>query len=659
MFLLPHPYPLRAFKDAIDYKLLLDAGEAEKEMKSGRKESPAERGEEETWIWKPRFIEDQFSQSIYGVYDFIYGKYQAAPPKPPNELPSESRFPKLYKRHELENGFMSEFNSVDRIKLMLTIFEGAKSDNCCGMNLSQLVSNECILGALPLHNNKEKVMLEKKWLRAHQLPWNQPIWDVKSYFGEKVALYFSFIGHLNGWLMLASVFGLIVYADMAAESSYSVGSQFWFGIFLACWATLLLEFWKRQESTLVMMWGMTGFEEAEPDRPEFDGEMISSPVNGQEETHFPDREMAKALSKTMSSLLGLVAVSVGVFASVFALSGFMNHDLEAHSDLTTAWFDFAQLIPALLCAGVIMIGSRVFSSIAIRLTDMENHKTDTQFEDSVIIKTFVFEFFNSYSAPFYVIFLKQYAPGDSCVGGCMRELHYLMGAIFTCIILVQSAVQIYTPVTRAKKREEEEKEGADPSKVLSAIEKQFMLEEYDQMFGAFNHFKETAILFGYAVLFSTAFPIAPLLAFISTYFEIRVDSWVLLQKSRRVVPSGVEDIGTWQSVFECLSGIAVVTNMGIIFLVLETGVNTTWMWRIIQFLLYEHGVFLGQMFFALLVDDVPMSTVTQLERQTFLHSKLIENTPDDELEAVKDDGDEDENLDFIDEIYDDDEDPVL
>jgi anoctamin-10/anoctamin-7 len=628
-------------------------------MKTGRKESLAGRGDLGAWIWKPRFIEDQFSQSVYGVYDFIYGKYQAAPPKAPNQLPEASRFPKLYKRYELENGVMSEFNSIDRIKLMITIFEGAKSDNCCGMNLSQLVSNDCILGAFPLHNNKEKVMLEKKWLRAHQLPWNQPIWDVKSYFGEKVALYFAFIGHLNSWLMAAAVFGLIVYVDMAVQSSYFVGSQFWFGIFLACWSTLLLEFWKRQESTLVMMWGMTGFEEAEPDRPEFQGETIASPVNGEDETYFPDKKMAQALSKTMSVLLGHVAVSVGVFASVFALSGFMNHDLDAHHALATAWVDFAQLIPALLCAAVIMVGSRVFSGIAIQLTNMENHKTDTQYEDSVIIKTFVFEFFNSYSAPFYVIFLKQYAPGDSCVGGCLRELHYLMGAIFVSLIIVQSAVQVYTPVTRAKEREEAEKEGADPSKALSAIEKQFMLEEYDQMFGAFNRFKETAILFGYAVLFSTAFPVAPLLAFIATYFEIRVDSWVLLQKSRRVVPSGVEDIGTWQSVFECLSGIAAITNMGIIFLVSETDVNTAWVWRLIHFLLYEHGIFMGQMFFALLVDDVPMSTATQLDRQTFLHAKLIENAPDDDLEAVKDEGEDEENLDFIDEIYDDDEDPVL
>jgi hypothetical protein len=32
----------------------------------------------------------------------------------------------LYMKHELENGVISEFGSIDRIKIIQTIFEGSK-----------------------------------------------------------------------------------------------------------------------------------------------------------------------------------------------------------------------------------------------------------------------------------------------------------------------------------------------------------------------------------------------------------------------------------------------------------------------------------------------------------------------------------------------------
>jgi len=648
--------------DSVDYKLLLDSAAAEAEMRSGRRASAVGRqtGSANPWLWKGRVIEDQFSQSGFGVFDYLYGEYKMEPTRP-GMVPTASLYPKLYKKHELENGVTSEFGSVDRIKLLQTVFEGPLSEKCCGLNLSLLKSHGCVECVMPLHNPKEKVMLEKKWLRAHQLPWKQPVWDVKAYFGEKVALYFAFVGHVNSWLMAPAVFGLLVYVNMASDGTYTVESQMFFGVFLAVWSTFLLEFWKRREKTLVMMWGMTGFEEEEADRPEFEGEEVPSPVNGEDDMFFPETERLKAMGKTTAALAGILVVVTGVFASVFALGAFLNLNGSSIGSLNdNGVFDLAQLLPYMVCAAVIMVGSRLFEKVAVSLSDLENHRTDTQYEDAVIAKTFVFEFFNSYSACFYIIFLKAYAPNDACVGGCIRELHYLMGCIFFSIIMVQCTLQVVGPIRNSAARAAEEKEGADPGKQLSAIERQFLLEEYDPMFGSFKHFKDIAIQFGYATLFSTAFPLAPALAFVSTYFEIRVDAWVLLQKSRRVVPTGAEDIGTWQSVFECLASVAVITNMGIAFVVSASEVNTTWMGRMVGFLMAEHALFFGQMLFAQLVDDVPTTTADQIERQEFMASKLIENMEDDDLDLVKEEDEEEEDDDeFVDDIYDDDEDPVL
>jgi hypothetical protein len=41
-----------------------------------------------------------------------------------------------------------------------------------------------------------------------------------------------------------------------------------------------LEFWKRKEVTYSMRWGTQGFEEMESDRPEFEGDLVTSPYDG-------------------------------------------------------------------------------------------------------------------------------------------------------------------------------------------------------------------------------------------------------------------------------------------------------------------------------------------------------------------------------------------
>lgn len=130
----------------------------------------------------------------------------------------------------------------------------------------------------------------------------------------------------------------------------------------------------------MMMWGMEGFEEEEDDRPEYTGEEIQSPVDGEEVLYFPEKEVMKAISKSLAILLAIIVVLLGVFASIFALSVFLNHEKDVHDQLKTEFIDFAQFLPAFLCSLIILAcsNSGLFTFIGTFLTDMENHRTDTQ-----------------------------------------------------------------------------------------------------------------------------------------------------------------------------------------------------------------------------------------------------------------------------------------
>lgn len=51
----------------------------------------------------------------------------------------------------------------------------------------------------------------------------------------------------------------------------------------------------------------------------------------------------------------------------------------------------------------------IYTGIAIKLNDWENHKTDTEYDDSLIIKNFSFQFINNYG-PFYLVSITLVLP---------------------------------------------------------------------------------------------------------------------------------------------------------------------------------------------------------------------------------------------------------
>lgn len=70
--------------------------------------------------------------------------------------------------------------------------------------------------------------------------------------------------------------------------------------------------------------------------------------------------------------------------------------------------------------------------------------------------------------------------------------------------------------------------------------------------------------YGYTILFVSAFPIGPVLAFVSSFIQIRVDGWKLCQAVRRPEPRTNEDIGVWEDMLEIVSVLAIILNMAVL-----------------------------------------------------------------------------------------------
>ena len=107
-----------------------------------------------------------------------------------------------------------------------------------------------------------------------------PIDDIKNYLGERIGLYFYFLGHYTSYLIPLAGLGIVVFIILLIESgtpggfSYALSNSLATPLYCVCviiWGQIMIEMWKRKEATKAMEWGTTGYEATEPERPDFEG----------------------------------------------------------------------------------------------------------------------------------------------------------------------------------------------------------------------------------------------------------------------------------------------------------------------------------------------------------------------------------------------------
>lgn len=281
------------------------------------------------------------------------------------------------------HGYQHPFSDLLRIKMIFSIIT-SNDDGCARLNLRSMKSDDkdpkkcSIIGYFPLHNAQVVDDLERRWLSWKVRPWEQPLDDIKEYFGEKVALYFAFTGHYTTWLLPLAIAGLVVTADLVIEAGVynSVDRALvagymipFFCIFVSFWSQLMIEFWKRQEATKAMEWGVSAFEDEEVERPEFDfDEVKKSLINGATIKYFDPKKKSRRLLHSALVIAGMMFLVLGCVSGIFGLQYYFNSQSNAEeaSNGNTA--------TSILSAVQITILAMLYNDIAIKLTEQENHR---------------------------------------------------------------------------------------------------------------------------------------------------------------------------------------------------------------------------------------------------------------------------------------------
>ncbi len=143
---------------------------------------------------------------------------------------------------------------------------------------------------------------------------------------------------------------------------------------------------------------------------------------------------------------------------------------------------------------VILILGHFYESLAKYLTEWENHKTQTEFENSLTFKVFIFQFVNFYSSLFYIAFFKGNFVGypghyrtifgmrqEECTNGCLIELTQQLAIITIGKQIINNCKEFLLPKIKSWLNKYLTTSG-EIKKEPNQIEKDYFLTVHDGLF---------------------------------------------------------------------------------------------------------------------------------------------------------------------------------
>ncbi|XP_042146246.1 anoctamin-7 [Ixodes scapularis] len=525
------------------------------------------------------------------------------------------------------------FTTTQRLCIVYEILQTAQygKRRKAQIGIDRLIEEEVYTAAFPLHEgdyrkppnpvlphclNRRQVLYEY-WARWSCWYKYQPLDHIREYFGEKIGIYFAWLGFYTGWLLPAAVVGFLVFLygiftigedgptneicnsdkkyRMCPRCDETYGCDYWYisdnciftkitylfdhpgtvfyAIFVSFWAVSFLEYWKRKSASLAHHWDCMDFEEEEErPRPEFAAKaqhVERNPITGVKEPSFPAHIRKQRIAAGVAVLMLMIALVLVFMVSVIIYRVLVSIPLFR----SKSFKGLASLIAS--CSGAfvnllfIMILGKVYERLALKLTQWEMHRTQTDFENNLIFKVFLFQFVNFYSSIFYIAFFKGRFVGypghyghllglrnEECSGSdCLSELAQQLAIIMVGKQMINNAQEILVPKIKAWWHRHKTK--LVYRETLSRWEEDYQLIQNE---GLFQEYLEMVLQFGFITIFVAAFPLAPLFALLNNWVEIRLDAQKFVCETRRSVPERAQNIGIWFSILELLSRIAVISN---------------------------------------------------------------------------------------------------
>ncbi|XP_011785526.1 PREDICTED: anoctamin-9 [Colobus angolensis palliatus] len=321
-----------------------------------------------------------------------------------------------------------------------------------------------------------------------------------------------------------------------------------FAIFMALWATVFLEIWKRQRARVVLHWDLYVWDE---DQEEMALQLINCPdYKLQPYQHSYLRSTVILILSLIMICLMIGMAHILVVYRVLASALFSSSALPFLEDqVTTA----VVVTGALVHYVTIIIMTKINKHVALKLCDFEMPRTFSERESRFTIRFFTLQFFTHFSSLIYIAFILGRINGHPGKSTRLAGLWKLEEShVSSCMV-----DPWVTHKFRSLRASEARHLPRDPE--LRDWRRNYLLNSVN-IFSLFDEFMEMMIQYGFTTIFVAAFPLAPLLALFSNLVEIRLDAIKMIWLQRRLVPRKAKDIGTWLQVLETIGVLAVIAN---------------------------------------------------------------------------------------------------
>ncbi|KAF9205543.1 hypothetical protein BGZ49_003877 [Haplosporangium sp. Z 27] len=309
----------------------------------------------------------------------------------------------------------------------------------------------------------------------------------------------------------------------------------------------------------------------------------------------------------------------------------------------------------------------IWCRLAEWLTDKENHKYTDAYEDSLIIKRYLFDFTNMYATLFYYAFFKapfgskvfKHRPDlqDECMyDACITELTVQLAVVFIGKQFLNGIFEMLFPwILRSWNRKKILADQAIKSRMLLETRKRTRAPQWvkDDDLPSYEGrilkcYRKTVIQFGFCTLFVTSFPVAPAFALINNWIDIRMEAFRLLTQYQRPIALRAQDIGMWENIMEFISFISVITNAAIIAfssLWIKQHLFVKWLGvssdgellaaRLGFILVFEHVVYLFKFILRAAIPTVPLTIKLAVQRSKYM-TRVASEGLDSELDEPLD-----------------------
>ncbi|KAG2812848.1 hypothetical protein JG687_00004722 [Phytophthora cactorum] len=407
-------------------------------------------------------------------------------------------------------------------------------------------------------------------------PAADPLLHVRNYFGEQLALYFSFAS-FNASALRTLGFVAFVLAVIATKTSRPRETEAAFCLCSCAFLGIFVRKWELQEARLAARWsGSTpkdGGNAVNPllqlPRPQFRGQMRRSPVTLRLEPYSP---VGKEVARRLVSALVLVALTLELGASNAVLVA--SNRFQALATETSSRFNVA--------LGVIALISKCATPHLARcsraLTNWENHRLQRDYDSQLTFKFAVLQSANCFGALWGLAFLR---PLRCRLGQCRHPDHaeinissndqaahmllILLGldvavalwgirwAVWKLIrgggndwrhVSTETAARPLRMVERATERSVRSTATLlTTAPTCSSVETDLLLVPYE---GVLFDYAQVLVPLGFVAWFA---PLAPLsccvLAWTVAALQIRVDAHSLCYDTQRPFPIQALSLGSW------------------------------------------------------------------------------------------------------------------